>query len=649
MSSTEHSETAEESQNSLETPPTTPPQSPTSPTRRAQKIADRQKQGVLVLLVKNAYPRVAPKRYCAMSLDKLLRDAIQILGLTSHAKRAFHEDGSVVSSFEELREMETLYISCGEKFGQGMPSPKRASPSSSPKRNEGSPKKEEKEEKQEAPASPPKENKVKKEIDSFQRVVALSTRTADETMKEATASVYASLDKAGKKRLGTLQQLHDDVQGELLVQHLLRQSIAPKVVTDLSDITSLLIDKLKLLSMQEVKFAIAGPKQSGKTTVLYALASLLARKLQVSDEASQYLFFPVNFEVEVLELQDCSRLLRLFVATMFQALEYSSLKVLPYLEALRRWFSLSVFGSFVQVPQDVVKSGMFDAEKLNELAKSINGALAQDSDHSLEEFVAKVCAMPGLFAEACGLKGVIFVLDSFEFCDITLCPQPEAFSRSLKTVNLAQCMCKVLAKSPYLVSMQNEQYFLSAFTCNDCEIIDMCGLIQDPVCDGYIATRQPTMRLKITDCMGAPGYIGAFKKLMARIHAMEENAAFKTTYSMTRTAADLSRKKLIQQELIRLAGCLLVAGNEGISKHLLNELAESEQFLIRNVYDDLEDSVFEEEERKRELAQLQQKAAEESKKAIEPEEEDSSEDAPELLRADKKPGIQLTLKKSPPK
>ena len=654
MSSTGHSEACEESVNSATpsaaTSTTTPPASPPSPTRRAQKIADRQKQGVLVLLVKNAYPRVAPKRYCAMSLEKLLRDAVQILGLTSHAKRAFREDGSVLKSLEELGEMETLYISCGEKFGQGMPSPKKASPTSSPKRAEESPKKEEKkEEKVESPpASPTKENKVKKEIESFTKIVAMSTRTTDETMKEATASVYASLDKAGKKRLSSLQQLHDDVQGELLVHHLLRQSIAPKVVTDLHDITGILINKLKLLSMDEVKFAIAGPKQSGKTTVLYALASLLARKLQVSDEASQYLFFPVNFEVEVCELQSHQRLLRLFVATMFQALEYSSLKILPYLEALKRWFTLCVFGSYLTVPDVVAECGLFNVTKLQELAKSVSAALKKDDDHALEEFMALVCEMPGLFAEACGLRGVIYVLDSFEFCDITITPGREVFPRSLKPVNLAQCMCKVLSKSPYLVSMQDEQSFLQAFTCNDCEVIDMCGLIPDQVCDAYIATRQPAMRLKISDCMGAPGYIGAFKKLLERVEQMEEHAAFKTSYSMTKTAADLSRKKLIKQELIRLAGFLLVAGNDEISKHLLNELADSEQFLVRSVLEDGEEPAAEEEERPRRAEAPPPEQAETPKKGSEPEEEDSDEEPPDA-KSEKKSGIQLTLKKASPK
>ena len=592
--------------------PVSPVTSPTMSPRGG--IHDRSIKGFNVMIARNQYPRSEARRYRLISLEKLLDDAVKTLSLPAKARKIFKSDGTLVTQIEDITERETLYISCGEAFVRAVPSPKRrspvASPTTSPTKETASPAKEtgiplkdtaSKASASKASSSPTKEpeekpamTRIDKEKLSFNRVVAVAHRTVDENMKLATASVYDSLTKQQQAKLSTIQAIRDDVQDGLFLQHMMKQGILPATSEIQTDLRDWAVDIFKGIKTDEVKFVVGGPNQSGKTTVLFALAKVLVKKLRLSNESGNYLIFPLSFELQSMTIEDHVRLLRLFITTAFDSLEYSQLRVVPYVETLRKWFTLSVFGTLL-TPPSFDEVDFVDMTALHALAKSLNTTLKDNGDHTLEEFIEKVCQFPGNFARCFGLKDVLFIIDSFEFCNIAYTPSEEVFPRSLKGAYLSDYLCLELVKSPYLVSMQNEKLFMDCFTCNDAVLLDVQGLVKDPVSDGYVQFWNPPFRLEIGDCLGCPGYIYRFMRICDLVIQSYDNAAYPTTYSMVRTRAELSRHHLIKQEVLKLARLLSDAGNENYTKDLLNEIAESERMTEKFVvYVDVDEEEEEE-------------------------------------------------------
>lgn len=588
-----------------EKPEPAPPKSPAKVT-----IADRSIfQGRTISIVRNQWPRGNPRRYRMTSLDKLLVDAVEILSLGAKAKKAFKKDGRAVTSVQDVEDQETLYISCGEAFGFGMPSPvkrKKLPTYEKPVVEQKTPEK---------TPEKPKLTRRQKEILQFNRVVALSHRTTDETMKLATASVYASLDKQQRKKINVVQAIHDDVQDGLFMQHLFRQQMIPMIPVVDDNLRDLAVEVFRGIKIEEVKFVVGGPRQSGKSTMLYTLATVLLKKIRMSSELEKYLVFPVNFESVTLQISSPATLMRLFVNIAFDALEYCLLKVVPYLEALRKWFTLSVFGTLL-VPPAVNELDYLDMTALIGLIKSLNSALNENKEHSLEQFVERMCRFPRDFAQAFGMKDVLFVIDGFEYANLPYIPGTDLFPRSLKTVYLSDYLCLEMSKSPYLVSMQDEEEFMEAFSCDDAALLDTEGMITEPYADGFLVFREPSLKLKVTDCLGCPGYIARFQKLWNLVVASYDNAAYPSPWSFVRTMPDVSRQKVIKQEAIRLVTLLFTGGNENFSKELLNEMIESDNMTVRFV----ETEMYEEEE---------EEAVEEAQPANEDQPEQAAEEGPE--------------------
>ena len=587
-------------------------ETPKSPKKAT--IADRTiRCGRTISIVKNQYPRGTPRRYRMTSIPALLVDAVKVLGLTAKATKAFRKDGRVVTSIDDVEDQDTLYISCGEAFNYGMPSPvKRKLPV--PAHDKPEPKTPEKTTSAAAsgvnsPTSP-RMNRRQREIQQFNRVVALAPRTTDENMKIATASVYASLEKSQKAKISALQSVHDDVQDGLFMHQMLRQQMIPMLPVVDDNLRDLAVEVFRGINIDEVKFVVGGPRQSGKSTMLYTLATVLLKKLRLSSENEKYLVFPINFELQSVETPWPHRLLRLFVNIAFESLECCFLKVVPYLEAIRSWFVLSVFGQLVAPPK-LSNCSFIDIPALTALAKSLNVALNEDDDHSIESFLEKVCQFPRDFARAFGLKDVLFVIDAFEYSNQIFEPRPDQFSRALKPGYLCDYLCLEMSKSPYLVSLKDEQQFFECFSCDDAALLDTEGMITDPYADGYLRITQPSLKLAVTDCLGCPGYIARFQKIWDLVVASYDNAAYPHSYSMVRTLPEVSRQRVIKQEITKLVSLLYTAGNKDFTKDLLNEMGESETMTVKFVETE---PLEEEDDEEAQAQEVPQEKAEEGEK-----------------------------------
>jgi hypothetical protein len=399
-------------------------------------------------------------------------------------------------------------------------------------------------------------------------------------MKEATASVFASLADSQKLRLQAAQKIHDETQQELFVHHLLREAIAPKSVSLLPETTAWAMDLYKGLSLSDVQFVISGPRQSGKTSLLYELASVLFRKLQVSNESSQWLFFPVNFEIAGFHCRSPELLLRFFISVAFQSLEYSSLKLLPYLSALQKWFTLSSFGAALVPPQELTNTPLIKIGNLQTLSKSLSSSLSANKDNSLTDFVREIANFPHNFATALGLRGVIFVLDAFEYSNQEFDPSDTGFSASLHAVRFSDILSLALNQSPYLISLKDEAKFLQCFAGSSAALLTTEELIPTPK-EPEIIVRNPSLTVRIEDCRGCPGFIIAYRKLLTKVRALTEKASYVSPYSSVSTTADQSRQKLVKQELVRFVGLLVDAGVDGYPRGVINDLNESLETTVR--------------------------------------------------------------------
>jgi hypothetical protein len=504
------------------------------------------------------------------TLEKLLEDAVPILGLSARAEKIFAEDGTAIHSTDAIFDQATLVISTGEPFQYSPPSPNslRARYGSPPPkaRTPTSPL---------SPPSPkspdaPRLTRRQREHQAFQRLVATAPRSAQETMKLATAAVYDALAPEQKAQLGVpgeMERAVREVQEGLFQAHLYREGITAPAVED--GVLARVVDLFTRLPLCDVRFVVAGPRQSGKTALLHTMAMVLNRKLQLSGEAGRCLVFALNFEMHTLHVAEPAALLRLFVHAAFDALEYSALRLVPLAEGLRRWFLLSVFGSAASPP---VCAG-FDAAPLQALARAVAAALAADGDRALEDFLRRVAAFPREFALALGFTDVLFVLDSFEFAGVSLAPGPGLFPRALRGCNFADCLCAELSAAAYVVAMQNEQDFMETFSCADAALVDTQGFVE-PGDLGVVEVAEPSLMITAEDCGGCPGFIGRFRRLADDVRRTAENAAIPSQFSDLKTFPDISRRRAVKLGLLRLGALLCGAKNEKFSLELLNRLGE---------------------------------------------------------------------------
>ena len=323
---------------------------------------------------------------------------------------------------------------------------------------------------------------------------------------------------------------------------------------------------------------VSGGTGSGKTTLLYTLSRLLFRKIQVSDEASSYLVFPINFEFQTLDLSNHNTFLRLFVRVLFDSLEYSNMAFIPYLQQLKKWFIMTVYGTQMQFPNGITQLGNVNKDALNSIAKGLNAALKGTGVHGLENFIQKVCSLPDEFAKALGFHGVLFLLDSFEYCDFFFYPG-ESFPESLKPVSLSQSLSNVLSNSLYIISLKDEEHFMECFSCDNAALIDTEGFLENLIAPYEIVVRQPPFTLKFEDCLGCSGYIAAFDNIVHHGLSIRENTET-SHYATLRTSADFARSKVVKQELSRFCQLLYKAGNTNITKDLLNNLVNAETISI---------------------------------------------------------------------
>ena len=187
-------------------------------------------------------------------------------------------------------------------------------------------------------------------------------------------------------------------------------------------------------------------------------------------------------------------------------------------------------------------------------------------------------------------------------------PSEDCFPDATKPASISQSLCEELQNHSYAVSYQDEDLFLNCFTCNDAELIQIENLIDldaeeaethysrtparkpsnqpqaEPEkhnTDPPIIIRQPTpLRLSRHDCLGCPGLIDRYHKLVKLVRSNNKNKV-NATYCLNRTSSEYFRDMLVRKEITRFISLLFNAGSDLINTDILNKFTNEETIVAK--------------------------------------------------------------------
>ena len=559
-----------------------------------KSIEERTQMAFQINIQRNAYPRGPVKRYPFSTLKKLMDDAPEILGLPAAVKKIFNEQGQKVTSEEMFKHNNLYFFSCGEGFEHGInvakknKKPKPVVPEEEKatfyenaiqQNKEKEAKKKAEEEKLALQSMEKKkiQERRERETASFNRLIALSGKTVQETFIESTLSAFASTEPDKKAKLQKFEQLSTmtkNTQYYNFINQLVTMQLAPTFgSTELQDeVDMFFIDMLKGLTLDEMSFIITGLPQTGKSTVLYSLATILFRKIQQSSANDTFLFLPLNPEKLTLELGSIKQLYNIMITTTMTSARYANYAIAPFIPELCQWFcsitTQPVLPSFPQVPSHV--HGI-DFKAIQQLGHKLFENL-KDKE-GMDKFLKTITKFPLDFAKAIGLKGVFFIIDHFEYFDVEFYDE-QMFPDSLKPVRLAPLICSAISKQKYIVSCQTENLFSQAFTCEGATPIDTEGIISQFTDERVLTVKPMNFTISLKDCNGCPGIISAFEKTADLAENVNKEPQQNKKVKI-QSAVQRSRYIILKKQLMHLLKCLAATENDNFTLERLNSIDDT--------------------------------------------------------------------------
>lgn len=522
----------------------------------------------VVYLYKIDFPDNPSKRVrLPKDIPELLKIATDVLELNRPAKQVLDDKSNTITDISKIADQTKLYISCANPTVDVEDEPLYKSRLPKNYSSMGGIK---------LPTVKQPAPKPKREDAVQHQAIAASPYTVKENLRDSLLALYSSLTPEHKAQLPcseALQKLQVDTQQFLVEDSLLAQFIGPSSVINNTPLgqqaTSIMMNKLKGLRPEDCRFAITGPTQSGKSTLLNIIVSLFYQKLQLSHETQNYLLFPLNWLLHQIYLDDIQKIYGTFISTALNSLRSSHMEYIPIMNSLHQWFiSLVTIPAFPPLPPSVLHFTGFPTQTVIQLGRNLHDKW--NSRSGFKDFLTSLAHFPNQFAHAFGYKSAVYIFDHFESCGFRISPS-ERFSESEHDVLLSQLLCEAMDSCPFFVSSQDDGEFFVAFTIQEFNQISTERLItkKDDKEIKEILIAKPQMSLSIDMCRGCPAYCAMYLHLCDLITEANERAAVKSQFSRLRSVVDMSRQEMVKQELFRL--CLLLATAD--SENLFNENA----------------------------------------------------------------------------
>jgi hypothetical protein len=512
-------------------------------------------------------PQGLPKRIpVAKDIASLLKQATEALGMRRPAVQAYDEQSLPINSIADVRADMSLFVAAV------VPTPDSWEEPSSKSRlhRETSPK-------TTKVVTRPKP-KPRPDNAVEHQVIAASRSTSKENLRDALTILYPALTPEHKAHLPigpSLQKLTDDAQQFSVENSMQSQFIGPSTMiaqTELGQKTiAWVMARLKGLNLEEYRFVITGPSQSGRSTLLSLFVSLFHQRLQVACKSSKYLIVPFNWYFHQIEQVSVPKFFELVVSQTLNALRAARPEIIPIIGILQQWLlSLLTVQTFpgLIVPQ-TRKSEPSWYQGFVEIGKRIHhywnrkdttwaeGPIQKAKrreDINFFLFLNEICALPQRIARVFDFISAVLVYDHFDVASFDWDPG-DHFPDSTEPVPLFLVLWNAAKDGPFFISSRNDEQLLRMFRQFDIEDYTQLsteGLIQGGDARALIVP-QVGLTLSIDSCRGCPAYIALYKKVVGMAVECQEKAAVKSQYSLLRSVVDVSRGEMLRLELVRLA------------------------------------------------------------------------------------------------
>lgn len=572
------------------------------------------------------------------NLQKLLADATAILHLAQDAKIAFTEDGKQILSiddiqdsdpknpkaeaarrllsngkgidFGDLEEGQTIIISTGTKFVHLLTDKERREKLNFAKshafdnaslnddtlsraQNLGKQDITDKRSTKSAMTAITTTNVPKSHYARYHQLLAVLPGSVEDHIRDSMLATYVSLPedyRAAMKDRQTYETMLRETQIHLFVEQLVHQMICCQQSTSSinTPIDGWALSVLQELSMNDIHFAITGPRYSGKTMMLSRLATLLYRKLNKSDQRDRYLMFPFNVSPHALELETPLDLYLSVVNIVFDSVRYSRFDLIPFLLTLRQWFlSAPTMGTLIKLPAELYNLPNIDANEIYSMGKQVH-SLFHSTDSDLSEFLHLIFRFPLNMAQAIGLRSAVYIIDHFDCCTPDVAKSiSQILTTSQKESRTSPSKGNATKPKPFIpfiVASQTDKYFTKLFNVkgtsqlNSEHSIDVENY-QDV--NGNPETRELfisdlMLRFGLDALMGCPGFIASFVNLCDIVEKnalMNQNINIKgTKFSQITPKIIDFRKAEIEQEFKKFALSLAMANSSIITYDVLNRI-----------------------------------------------------------------------------
>ena len=506
----------------------------------------------VIYLMKLDFPENDPiKMPLPKTMDRLLANATKVLNLKRPAKHVFDEEGMPFSTIEDIAPKATVYVSSADikteeddELVLFKPKPQPRSPYKQIPLMKTKPYK-------------PPSNDLKEHL-----AIARVHSTVKDNMRDALLCLYASLTDEQKFNLNCgdpLSILLDEYQFYMLQHEMMRNFISPTksvMGSDLGQFTSdWVVDKIREIKIEFCKFAITGPPQSGKTTLLSIATSVFFQKLQISKQAQNYLIIPINWKLEQEIVDNLPKLYQFYVKSTIIALKALKLDLIPLLPDLQIWLeSLIVMKSFGNFSDNIMKYPKFPHEAIKEFGQKIHKSYSTVND--LEEFLTLLTQMPAIIGQAFGFKGAVYIMDHFDCCGYQV-------TKDDITCDFAHFVSLAIKDSPFFVASLFDQDFFDMFEVEKYKSMKTTGILSDgeEKIPEKIIVSNPSIELNFDMCHGCPGYCYAYLRLVDFIENANNKIAIKRpNLTPFKSVVDISRNTIAKQELLRF--CLLIESSQ---------------------------------------------------------------------------------------
>ena len=533
----------------------------------------------LVYLFKIEFPDNPPKRVrLPRSLSELLKLSEEVLELPRRARQVFDGDMNAITDITVIQPKMKLYVSCAAPRVEN--DDEFAYKSRLPPNHDVFRK---------LPTMKRTRSPRAKREDSAQHCAIAACQTSvKENLRDSILALYASLSSEHKAKMSmseSLQKLINDTQLHVLENTLINQYIAPSTVvlnTPIGiEMQAWMIERLKGLMPEEIRFAITGPSQSGKSTLLFSALSLFFQKLLITNETSNYLLFPVNWLLQQLYLDDLNKIYALFISTALKMLRNARMEFIPIMVPFKQWL-LSLINHQVlsPLPPQIVHYTSFPHDAVMSIGKAIHDAWSKPNQ--FKQFLREVINFPNHLAKAFGFKSAVYIFDHFDLCGYQISPSDPFTTENQNSVALSEIVCEAINSCPFFVASQSDVDFFNCFSIQDYRQLSTERIISVEGNEKELQVQQPSLILNIEHCRGCPAYCAMFQRLCDLAEDAAQRVAFKSQFTKLKSVVDISRNELLKQEFIRL--CILLGGEDtdGIfTEEIMNDMIISPELTIR--------------------------------------------------------------------